>query len=190
VPCPAPDGSSPRTTGFSQPIPTCITPNTDYNAVMKTSVGDVSFFLNQDEGTQTVNSFIVLARYHYWDGAPFTGIVPQAVAVVKNPVPDGPGYTIPNETAAAGTIFPIGRLAMVAGSGNTIDPGTFQIALGEQAADLPRNTPTFGILLDGAPVLQSIRKGGSQTGPPTQAITIESITIVPSPSSTGTTKAP
>lgn len=190
APCPAADGSSPRSTSFTAPIPTCINPEFSYDATVKTSVGEMKFLLNPKEGAQTVNSFVFLARYHYWDGAPLTTITPNITFVVKNPVPSGPGYTIPNETAPQGTIFPVGRIAMVAGSANTVDPGTFQVALGEEAAGLPKNTPTFGIMLDGLETLQAIRKSGSQAGTPTgTAVTIQSITIVDSPPSTTTTAA-
>jgi cyclophilin family peptidyl-prolyl cis-trans isomerase len=197
VPCPKTDGSSPRTTSFPQGIPMCIDPTLTYDATIKTSVGDALFHLQPEEGAETVNSFYVLALYHYWDGAPITTIKPNEVFVVNNPIPGGPGYTIPNQSPPQGTIYPVGRIAMVAGPGNTVDPGTFQVALGEDAASLPKNTPTFGILLDaginekGEPdmhVLQSIRKSGSKTGAPTgTAITINSISIVVSVASTNTT---
>jgi len=181
APCPQPDGSSPRTTGFTAPIPTCIDPERSYDATVKTTVGDMKFLLNPKEGVQTVNSFVFLAGYHYWDGAPLTTINPNVTFVVRNPVPGGPGYTVPNELGPAGTIFPIGRLAMVAGPNKTLDAGTFQVVLGEEAAGLPKETPTFGIMLDGLETLQAIRKHGSPSGIPTTApVTITSIDISPS----------
>lgn len=189
VPCPNPDGSSPRTTSFSQPPPLCIDPNTTYDADVMTSAGPMKFLLDPKEATQTVNAFVVLARYHYWDGAPLTKILPNVV-FQAGPVGKGPGFTIPNETPPQGTIFPVGRIAMVADSGanQTVDPGIFQVALGEEAAGLPKNTPAFGILLDaGGPdlgVLQTIRKAGSADGAPTGVVTIQSITITASPVST------
>jgi cyclophilin family peptidyl-prolyl cis-trans isomerase len=189
-PCPAEDGSSARTTSFPQGIPTCTTPGTDYLATVHTSGGDIKFLLNQAQGAQTVNSFLVLARYHYWDGAPFTNIVPNKVGIVGNPVADGPGYTLPNEAPSVGNIFELGYLALVAGSGTTVDPATLQIELGQDAADLPKNTPVFGLMLDGIEVLQKIRAAGSQSGVPTGVVTIQSIDIVVSPSSSATSAPP
>jgi cyclophilin family peptidyl-prolyl cis-trans isomerase len=189
-PCPAEDGSSARTTSFPQGIPTCTTPGTDYSAVVHTSAGDIKFLLNQAQGAQTVNSFIVLSRYHYWDGAPFSTIVSNSVGIVGNPVPSGPGFTLPNEAPAVGNIFELGYLALVAGSGTTVDPGSFQIELGQDAADLPKNTPVFGLMLDGIQVLQSIRAAGSQGGTPTGVVTIASIDVTVSPSSTATSATP
>jgi cyclophilin family peptidyl-prolyl cis-trans isomerase len=183
APCPNLDGSSPRSTSFTAPIPNCIDPNLTYDATITTSAGVLKFLLNPKEGAQTVNSFVFLAGYHYWDGAPLTTIAPNITFVVQNPVPGGPGYTIPNETPPQGTIFPVGRLAMVAAGNGPLDPGTFQVALGEEAAGLPQNTPSFGIMLDGLETLQAIRKAGSQTGAPTGVVTIQSIAITPSPAS-------
>src|SRR5207342_704980 len=110
-----------------------------YNAEVHTSAGDFSFLLDQRKGTmsQTVNSFVFLARYHYWDGAPFTRIIPNNVGIVSNPVPSGPGYTLPNETPKEGNIFALGYLTLIGGTGGTVDPGTLQIELGQDAADLP-----------------------------------------------------
>ena len=45
---------------------------------------------------------------------------------------------------------------MVAGPNKTLEPGTFQVALGEEAAGLPKDTPSFGIMLDG---LEKLRNG-------------------------------
>jgi cyclophilin family peptidyl-prolyl cis-trans isomerase len=192
APCPAADGSSARTTSFAQPIPTCIAPNTSYNAKIHTSAGDLTILLDQRNGTmtQTINSFVFLARYHYWDGAPFTNIQPNAVAVLNNPVSNGPGFTIPNESPPQGNIFNIGFFGLVAGSGNTVDPGTLQVELGQDAADLPKNTPIMGIMLDGLPVIQALKKAGTQSGAPSQVITIQSIDVAESPTTTTSSAAP
>ena len=68
TPCPAEDGSSPRTTQFAQPPPTCIDPTKSYDAIVTTSVGSFTFFLNSKLAPRSVNNFVVLARYHYYDG--------------------------------------------------------------------------------------------------------------------------
>jgi cyclophilin family peptidyl-prolyl cis-trans isomerase len=192
VPCPAEDGSSPRTTGFSQPIPTCIDPTLQYNAAVHTSAGDINILLDQRNGTmtQTINSFVVLARYHYWDGAPFTNITPNNVGVVANPVAGGPGYTLPNQSPPQGNIFALGYFGLLAGAGDAVDPGSLQIELGQDAADLPKNTPIMGLMLDGLPAVQAIKKAGTQSGAPTQVITINSITVTPSPTAPGTSAPP
>jgi cyclophilin family peptidyl-prolyl cis-trans isomerase len=161
-----------------------------YRAKVSTSAGDLSFYLYPEHARETVNSFIVLARYHFWDGAPLTTIVPNTAFVVGDPIQGGPGYTIPNETPPVGAIYPVGTPTMVARGDGPVDPGTWQVALGEDAAGFPKNTPAFGILEDGLPTLQAIRKAGSQSGLPTQAVTINSITVTEAPASTDATSDP
>src|SRR4051794_27856191 len=91
TPCPAEDGSSARTTLFAEAPPTCIDPAQTYDAVISTSVGDLKVFLNTQLAPRAVNNFVVLARYHYYDGAPFVLITPQKTAQVGSdfPMPDG-----------------------------------------------------------------------------------------------------
>ena len=74
TPCPAVDGSSPRTTQFAQPPPTCVDPTKTYDAVVATSVGSFTFFLNEKLAPRSVNNFVVLARYHYYDGTAVSNI--------------------------------------------------------------------------------------------------------------------
>ncbi len=194
TPCPAEDGSSPRTTQFAGPPPTCIDPNVVYDAVIRTSVGDIKVFLNSQLAPAAVNNFIVLARYHYYDGAPLTQIISRTTMLVGadsesgNP-PAMPGYTLPGEHTEQGTIFPIGTLLMqkVPGAGNDSYAGNFMLALGEKAADLPPDITNFGLTLDGTATLNAIDKAGTESGGPTQLITITSVTIELAPVSTTTT---
>ncbi len=192
TPCPAEDGSSPRTTQFAGPPPQCSDPKVVYDAVIHTSVGDIKVFLNSELAPGAVNNFIVLARYHYYDGAPLTQITSRTTMVVGadsttgNP-PAMPGYTLPGEHTAQGTIFPVGTLLMqkVSGTGDRF-AGNFMIALGEKAADLPPDVTNFGLTLDGTDTLNTIDKAGTDAGGPTKLITITSVTIELAPVTTTT----
>jgi peptidyl-prolyl cis-trans isomerase B (cyclophilin B) len=193
TPCPAEDGSSPRTTLFAGPPPTCIDPALTYDAEISTTVGDMKVFLNTQLAPSAVNNFVVLARYHYYDGAPITSITPQTTAVIGSDItnPDGrqsPGYTLPGDYPKGGTIFPTGTILMVnaQGQGDRFG-GAFQLALGDKAADLPATTTAFGLTLDGSDTLIAIGKSGNQDGSPTKAITINSVRIVLAPTTTTTT---
>jgi len=193
TPCPAEDGSSPRTTQFAQAPPVCIDTALTYDAVIKTSVGDIKVFLNSELAAGAVNNFIVLSRYHYYDGAPLVTITSQTTMLVGadstgNP-PAMPGYTLPGEHTAQGTIFPLGTLLMakVPGSGTDAFAGNFMIALGDKAADLPPDITNFGLTLDGTATLNTINKAGTDAGGPTQLITITSVTIEVVPVSATTT---
>ena len=69
--CPAPDGSSPRQTSFSGTPPMCIDPSKSYTATMETSIGTMVIYLDAAGAPNTVNNFVFLARYHYYDGLIF-----------------------------------------------------------------------------------------------------------------------
>jgi len=193
TPCPAEDGSSPRTTQFAGPPPQCSDPNVVYDAVIATSVGNLKVFLNSQLAPGAVNNFIVLARYHYYDGAPLSQIISRTTMLVGadsttgNP-PAMPGYTMPGEHTAQGTIFPVGTLLMqkVPGAGDSF-AGNFMLALGEKAADLPPDVTNFGLMLDGTETLNAIDRAGTDNGGPTQLITITSVTIELAPITTTTT---
>ena len=192
TPCPAEDGSSPRTTMFAEAPPTCIDRAVTYDAVISTSVGDLKMLLNTDLAATAVNNFVVLARYHYYDGAPLTTIISRTVMEVGSDSaapggPPSPGYTLPGDYPKGGTIFPTGTLLMakVPNQGDRF-AGAFQVALGEKAADLPADSTAFGLTLDGDATLRAIDRAGSPEGGPTKVITIDSVTIVVVPATTTT----
>ncbi|MCX7620786.1 MAG: peptidylprolyl isomerase [Acidimicrobiales bacterium] len=181
TPCPAEDGSSPRITRFSSAPPMCIDPDYTYNARIKTSVGDIVYLINPEVHAQTVNNFVVLARYHFYDGLPLTSIDPTKRFVIlpgfaESPGASDPGYTIPPEGQEQ--VVLVGSL-VVYPDGSGQNGGALQVPLSEEgAAGLPRGTTVFGVMLDGLETLQRIRKGGTpQTGQPTEVITIESISV-------------
>jgi cyclophilin family peptidyl-prolyl cis-trans isomerase len=185
TPCPAADGSSPRTTSFENPPPTCIDPARRYRAVIETTKGPITVLLNTDQAPGIVNNFVVLSRYHFYDGVPFFSIVPQKFIATGDATGDplgtgGPGYTVPDEIPEAGVIFPWGTLAMAGGQGQPDANGsTFLIASGDDAADLPPVLTVFGQVLDGADAVNAIDEAGSATtGQPTEDIRIESVTIL------------
>src|SRR5262249_15856683 len=101
TPCPAEDGSSPRTTSFAHPPPTCIDPKATYDAVLQTSLRSFTFLLQSKLAPRSVNNFVVLARYHYWDGTPVTSITTDATMqgglVINADGQPGPGYALPAE---------------------------------------------------------------------------------------------
>ncbi len=102
TPCPETDGSSPRTTSFESAPPTCIDPDATYTATFATSAGDFTAELDAASAPETVNNFVTLARYHYYDGIPFHRVVPNFVIQAGDPQVEptgsgGPGYTIGEE---------------------------------------------------------------------------------------------
>jgi cyclophilin family peptidyl-prolyl cis-trans isomerase len=187
TPCPPAEGATERVTSFSQPPPQCIDPDNRYRAVMRTSLGDMDFMLNAQQAPGTVNNFVVLARYGFYDGVPFHEIVPRTAilggdATGQPEVGQGdPGYTIDNEIPDAGVIYPTGTLAMWTDEPDR-NGSRFLIAAGDQAADLPPAFTSFGLMLDGADTLNRIQAlGDPDTGRPTAQVVIESIEIIEQP---------
>ena len=73
--CPNPDGSSPRQTSFSEVPPMCIEEGKTYTAKMETSLGEMVIHLDNVNAPITVNNFVFLARYHYYDSLIFHRII-------------------------------------------------------------------------------------------------------------------
>jgi cyclophilin family peptidyl-prolyl cis-trans isomerase len=101
--CPAVDGSSPRTIDFTAAPQKCIDDGKTYTATFDTTAGKIVVKLDTTTTPGTANNFIVLARYHYYDGTTFfrastsIGIL-QGGAPHDNSVADkGPGYTLQDE---------------------------------------------------------------------------------------------
>jgi cyclophilin family peptidyl-prolyl cis-trans isomerase len=116
TPCPAVDGSSPRVTTFASAPPTCTDPTATYTATFVTNYGDVVVELDTGATPDTVNNFVVLARYHYYDDtalfrtAPSIAIIQGGGPHTNSPADSGPGYTIDDE--ADGFTYSPGDLAM------------------------------------------------------------------------------
>ena len=71
-----------------------------YTAIVKTVRGDFTIELWPDLAPQHVNSFVFLARDHYFDGVTFHRVIPGFVAQAGDPTgtgSGGPGYTLPAE---------------------------------------------------------------------------------------------
>jgi cyclophilin family peptidyl-prolyl cis-trans isomerase len=181
TPCPQADGSSPRTTKFAKPPPICIDPNRTYVAEIKTNMGVITATLDAKAAPNTVNNFVVLARYHYFDGISFHRIIPGFVIQGGDPQltgQGGPGYEFADELPPPGQ-YKIGSLAMANAGANT-NGSQFFIVTGEQGASLPPQYSLFGHVTGGLDVVQRIDAVGSpnsREGRPTQAVTMESVTI-------------
>ncbi len=186
--CPALDGSSPRVTSFSTPPKTCIDPKAKYSAKIETSEGDLTIVLDAKDAPVTVNNFVTLARFHFYDGLTFHRIIPGFIVQGGDPLGTGrggPGYEFAdgNELPKAKG-YKVGQLAM-ANSGPDTNGSQFFIATGDLAAELPATYIKFATVKTGQDVLKAIDEIGnppSEDGtelPPKRTVTIKSITIIP-----------
>jgi cyclophilin family peptidyl-prolyl cis-trans isomerase len=178
--CPADDGSSERTTSFGEAPPMCIDAGASYTATIETTLGTITAELDAAAAPETVNNFVFLARYHYYEGAPFHRIIPGFVIQGGDATGDplgtgGPGYEIDEEPPTDG--YPIGSLAMAnAGPGTT--GSQFFIVTGAQGEGLPADYSRFGEVTGGMEVVSEIE--ALPTTPddlPIEEIYIESVSI-------------
>jgi cyclophilin family peptidyl-prolyl cis-trans isomerase len=187
TPCPEADGSSERTTSFEQAPPTCIEDGVTYTAKLVTTEGDIVIELDSAAAPITVNNFVVLARYHFYDNVPFHRIIPGFMDQAGDPVgptpgTGGPGYTIPDELPTGDSPYPAGTLAMA----NTSSPNTggsqWFITVGDGGQQLTPSYSVFGHVVAGQSIVDEINKHGdaATNGTPTKVIAITSVTITES----------
>ncbi|MDQ6909510.1 MAG: peptidylprolyl isomerase [Actinomycetota bacterium] len=177
--CPETDGSSPKTQRFSGPPPMCIDPAKSYTATMVTSKGTMTIALDPSGAPKTVNNFVVLARYHYYDGVTFHRIIPGFVLQGGDPEGTGrggPGYRLDDELPKAGR-YEMGSLAM-ANAGPNTNGSQFFVISGPDGMRLPPQYSLFGKVVAGLDVVEAINAVGSPgAGTPKEKVTIESVTI-------------
>lgn len=187
TPCPAADGSSPRTTGFATAPPSCTTAGTTYTATLDTTEGKVVIQLDAVAAPVTVNNFVVLSRYHFYDNVPFHRIIPGFMDQAGDPVgpqpgQGGPGYTIPDELPTGDAPYPAGTLAMA----NTSQPNTggsqWFIVVGDGGQQLTATYSVFGHVTEGQDIVDAINQfgDGATNGTPTKLVSIKTIAITES----------
>ncbi len=175
---PAVDGSSPKTQHFDAPPPMVIDPAKRYTAEMVTSKGTMVIALDPIAAPATVNNFVFLARWHYYDGIVFHRIIPGFMLQGGDPEGSGrggPGYRFADELPAPGR-YEIGSLAM-ANAGPNTNGSQFFIVSGPSGTSLPPSYSLFGKVVSGLDVVKAIEAVGSQSGAPSEPVIIESVTV-------------
>jgi len=179
--CPNPDGSSPRVTKFTAAPPICIDSTRTYTAEIQTNKGTINAALDQRQAANAVNSFVFLARNHFFDGLKFHRVVSGFVLQGGDPEgtgAGGPGYQFADELPPAGQ-YKLGSLAM-ANSGPDTNGSQFFIISGDQGASLEPKYSLFGQVTEGLDVVAAIDALGNpddQAGKPKEDITMNSVTI-------------
>ncbi len=175
---PATDGSSEKRQKFSGEPSMFIDPSKRYTAEMVTSKGTLTIALDPIAAPRTVNSFVFLARYHYYEGVVFHRIIPGFVLQGGDPTgrgTGGPGYQFADELPAAGR-YELGSLAM-ANAGPNTNGSQFFVISGPDGMRLPPSYSLFGKVVSGLDVVATIDAIGTSSGKPKETVTIESVTI-------------
>jgi cyclophilin family peptidyl-prolyl cis-trans isomerase len=178
---PNPDGSSPPRRHFDAAPPTVIDPAKTYRATMVTSKGTLEIALDPNAAPTAVNSFVFLARWHYFDGVTFHRVIPGFVLQGGDPTgtgTGGPGYRFDDELPKPGR-YELGSLAM-ANAGPHTNGSQFFVISGPDGVRLPPLYSLFGKVVSGLDVVAAIDALGSRSGTPSERVVIESVTITES----------
>jgi cyclophilin family peptidyl-prolyl cis-trans isomerase len=161
---------------YDAPPKMAIDVNKTYTATINTDKGKIVCELFPKDAPQTVNSFVFLARDHFYDGLTFHRVVPDFVIQGGDPNGDGsggPGYTLPLEAKDNPHLHDTGALAMArtndpdsAGSQfyitlspqHSLDPGAL---IPDQNGNITKSPgyTVFGNVIDGKDVPAKIGMG-------------------------------
>jgi cyclophilin family peptidyl-prolyl cis-trans isomerase len=178
--CAKEDGSSPKQSTFAKYPPICIKDGTVYTAVLESTQGTVHIKLRNDIAPKTVNSFVNLARYHYFDATTCHRAIKGFVVQCGDPTASGsggPGYKFEDELTKIEP-YQVGSVAM-ANAGPNTNGSQFFIITGAQGSALPPNYTLFGqVDVADIGVVQAMDAVANPSdGPPLSPIDIKKITI-------------
>lgn len=178
--CAAADGSSPRTDTFTEYPPDCLEEGAQYRATIETNHGTLHVLLRSDIAPLAVNSFVNLARFHYFDGTTCHRAIQYFVVQCGDPTATGrggPGYEFADELDLIEP-YRIGSVAM-ANAGPNTNGSQFFIITGDNGATLDPNYTLFGEVEDDdlgvVAALDAIGNPGD--GPPLEPIEVISVLI-------------
>lgn len=157
-----------------------IDPQKNYEALIKTSKGDMRVQLFADKAPLTVNNFVFLANEGFYDGLTFHRVIDDFMAQGGDPTgrgSGGPGYRFEDETDNGLTFDRPGLLAM-ANAGPGTNGSQFFITF-VPTSWLNGNHTIFGEVIQGSEVLSQITR--RQPGAATPADAIERIDIFRGP---------
>jgi cyclophilin family peptidyl-prolyl cis-trans isomerase len=175
--CPM-SGSEPRRVFDGAPV-NCIDPAVGYTATVSTTVGEFTIELDSAAAPATVNNFVVLTRYGFYDDTPCHRIISDFIAQCGDPTGTGlggPGYSFADELPGPGA-YELGSVAM-ANSGPDSNGSQWFVITGDQGVRLPPNYSLFGKVTDGLDDAVVWMNGlGTSSGTPLDDVRVKSVTI-------------
>ena len=182
TPCPPSEGAAERVTQFPEAPPMCIDPSKTYTAALDTSLGAITIALDAAAAPKTVNNFVFLARYRYYEGIIFHRIINSFMCQGGDPTgtgTGGPGYKFADELPAPNT-YKIGSVAM-ANAGPNTNGSQFFLVSGPSGVGLPPQYSLFGQITEGLDVLEAMQNVPTARGDrPVDDVVINSVTITES----------
>ena len=160
----------------------CIDPAMSYSAEMVTTLGTMVIQLDAVTAPKTVNNFVFLARYGYYEGVIFHRIINGFMCQGGDPKgtgTGGPGYKFADELPKPGR-YEVGSIAM-ANSGPNTNGSQFFLVSGQSGVRLPPQYSLFGKIVKGLEVLEAMQKVATDRNDrPQEPVVIQSVTITES----------
>ena len=143
-----------------------------YRLTITTDVGPITAALDPSLAPATTNSFVFLARQHFFDCVIFHRVIPGFVIQGGDPTgtgSGGPGYKFADELPKKGPpYYPLASIAM-ANSGKNTNGSQFFIIIGSQGEQLPASYSLFGQVTSGFGAVAQIAADGAPPNDPTGA---------------------
>jgi cyclophilin family peptidyl-prolyl cis-trans isomerase len=156
-----------------------IDPSKRYTATMETTLGTIVIALDAVNAPRTVNNFVYLAGYHYYDGIIFHRIINGFMCQGGDPTgtgTGGPGYRFGDELPKPGQ-YQIGSVAM-ANAGPNTNGSQFFIVSGASGVSLPPAYALFGQVVKGLDIVDAMQNVPTARGDrPIDDVVINSVTI-------------
>jgi len=146
---------------------------------METTLGTIVIAHEAINAPRTVNNFVYLAGYHYYDGVIFHRIISGFMCQGGDPTgtgTGGPGYRFGDELPKPGQ-YQIGSVAM-ANAGPNTNGSQFFIVSGGSGVSLPPAYALFGQVVKGLDVVDAMQNVPTARGDrPLTDVVINSVTI-------------
>ncbi|MDQ3737959.1 MAG: peptidylprolyl isomerase [Actinomycetota bacterium] len=161
----------------------CIDPEAAYTATFATSEGDIVVELATSDVPGTVNNFVNLARFGYYDDTAIFRADPS-IDIIQGGGEDNttsPGYTIPDE--GGGFTYEPGDLVMARTQQPDSSGGQWFFAAGPDVSNLDQQGTyvKFGTITEGLDVAEGILGlSGDDGQTPTKDVAVETVTITES----------
>jgi len=153
-----------------------------YTAVLKTSEGDITIQLNENETPKTVENFVSLARKNFYDNTIFHRVISGFMIQGGDPKGDGtggPGYKFDDEPFTGE--YTRGAVAMANAGPNT---NGSQFFIMHQDYSLPKNYVIFGHVASGMEVVDKIAgapviaNASGEASKPVNPVVVKSVEII------------
>jgi cyclophilin family peptidyl-prolyl cis-trans isomerase len=182
APCPSPASKTEQRRNFDAAPPSCVDLAATYQAILTTNVGEFTVELDAAAAPVTVNSFVYLTRYGYYDDTTCHRAIKDFVVQCGDPTGTGfggPGYAFDDELPTTG--YELGDVVM-ANSGPDTNGSQFFVVTGPDGVALPPNYSRFGRITAGFETTVAWMNSmgaaaGSGDSAPSGEIRITSITV-------------